>query len=607
MAAPRVRLIRTKSDTPFPEYRLLGLVGQGQFAQVYCAMHRQSGRLVAIKQTRHAPEQPSQEPFVLGELCHPNIVCCEAIAISEGSADDQTSTRHQFVLDYCEAGTLRSQLDMAAPTGLSQSLIESIAVDILRGLDYIHGQQVIHGDLKPENILLTYQLLEEEQKTSRLTARISDFGSARFVDLPNQSRKEIGSPTYAAPERFDGQSSPASDLYSAGVILYELLLGDRPFSGSSDSLKEAHQTQAVSFPSSTSPAIEQFLSRALHKYPNARFSSAGEMLSAFQKLRVSEIAPPVSQSQISVRRGCIGRSPSTFSTRSNILYERISADVYQLLAKPDGCFIVSDVAVYWLCFDDALQTVAQFDRPTWIAISPNSRWLVAVPKRLNQLAQTAGQWIPLSPSASSNICANYSRTVSFCVKPWLSSQVSEIGVFAISQRYVVRVLASPNADKSYLECITRKGKRVALLPLNVSLSHAACSSDSARIVAISEQRAVKNITVLLISLRPFQVRSVALASECLGSAPRGLGVFSWGFAVIDDVGCLLLDRAARPVGRFDMVGICAIAPLADSKVAIAVSSNGDGRSQKDPLEKASSSGSSLLEIDLSSLGLDLIF
>ena len=586
----RVTLIPGEHPEPFDDYRLLGLVGQGQFAQVYCAVHKRTGELVAIKKTRHQPEQVSQEPFVLNELCHPNIVCAQAIFLGKGSANAQTPTGHQFVLDYCEAGTLRSHLkNTSTPLPL-----ENIIEDILQGLSYIHRQRVIHSDLKPENILLTYQTQATEEATSRLTAKIGDFGSARLIDMPNQSRREIGSPTYAAPERFDGQSSQASDLYSAGVILYELLLGDRPFSGEADQLRQAHQTQAIPFDKNVTPALQAFLEKALHKQVNLRFGSADEMLEAFQALSysansVAPTTPPSSDLRL---------DKSTVSSLQP-LNEQISEPVSYLLSAPQGCFIVTERAIYLLDSQMKLNAVTWFDRPCWVSVSPKGNWLIALPQVSKQLTQQTGQFVSLR-----GIEAIASRTVTFGGQSPKTLQAEVVQMLALDRRYLMRVSTSPHQAKSYLEFFTRKGQIVGDLPLDLSLSCAALTSNPYEIVALSPATASAKTQIVLISLRPFQVQSVALPKDCL-SNPDGLGVFSWGFAVIDQKGCLFLDRSAHPVGRLMLSRICAIAPLKNNKLLIARATK-SASSKDTPPEANAFSGASLLTVDLNALNLDLI-
>ncbi len=275
------------------DYRLLGLVGQGQFAQVYCAVHRGTGQLAAIKQSRHAPESASQEPFVLTELSHSSLVegLVQCYEIS------QTPTGYQFVLEYCEGGTLRSHLTTNNPLPFHQT--KSLTADILKGLSAIHQRGILHNDLKPENIFLSHA------SDATLTAKIGDFGSARFTEFPNRSRREIGSPTYAAPERFNGESSYASDLYAVGVMLYEMLLGDRPFSGTPEALRQAHQTQPVPFPNSLDYKTRKILETALHKQPHQRFQSAEALLAAIRHIQQPEQQRTISLPTVDVSQAIV--------------------------------------------------------------------------------------------------------------------------------------------------------------------------------------------------------------------------------------------------------------------------------------------------------------
>lgn len=615
----RVVLVPGESPEPFAdEYRLLDLVGQGQFAQVYCAVHRRTGQLVAIKKTRHLSEQASQEPFVLNELCHPNIVCAQAIA--------QTPTGYQFVLDYCEAGTLRSQIDTvlsSSDNGVNdgaiarlQSPIRKLAEDILQGLSYIHSQAVIHGDLKPENILLAYLSRTSNaqtsrnsgDKTSRFTAKIGDFGSARFVELPSQSRREIGSPTYAAPERFEGRSSYASDLYSAGVILYELLLGDRPFFGSPDDLRKAHQHQAVAFPKSVPPAVQQFLEKALHKQPNSRFSSAKDMLNNFSALS-NTVRESVSQTEASLASVSLNWvAPSQHVLAANAkkvesLIEQIPGKIEQLLSMPNGCFVVTDNAVYWINQQTELTSVAHFSQPVWSAISPEASWLMALEKQTQRPAHHQGQLVSLHGSLVTD-----SRAIIFQGQLLKTLQANVVQLLALDRRYLVRVLTSFDNARSFFECLTRKGQLVCDFPLNLSLSHAVSTPVPYQIAALSAATAEnEDSAILLINLRPYQVRSLPLSTDLL-SEPTGLSAFSWGFAAIDRKGCLFLDRSASPVGRLYLEGISAIAPFPIGKMLIArtlpSAFQTKGSSTKD---RSVEPLSSLSVVDLKSLDLDLIF
>ncbi|MBF2028394.1 MAG: serine/threonine protein kinase [Oscillatoriales cyanobacterium C42_A2020_001] len=252
------------------KYRLLGLVGQGQFGRVYCASHRKTGRLVALKELdrdRFSTHKFLRELRFLLSLQHPNIVTCQAM--------EQTATGRYLVMDYCEGGTLRQVLDEEMHLHPAQSL--NLVTQILAGLAHAHQRGIVHCDIKPENILLTVH-------ASGWTARISDFGIARLSqEMAAQTDfSNTGSPAYMAPERFYGQYSIASDLYAVGVLLFELLAGYRPFSGVPGELMSAHLNQTVKIPESLPAEAQTIILKALQKLPARRFRSAEEMLEQIQ-------------------------------------------------------------------------------------------------------------------------------------------------------------------------------------------------------------------------------------------------------------------------------------------------------------------------------------
>lgn len=252
------------------KYRLLGLVGQGQFGRVYCATHRKTGRLVALKELdrdRFSTHKFLRELRFLLSLQHPNIVTCQAI--------EQTATGRYLVMDYCEGGTLRNFLDEEMHLHPAQSL--KLVSQILAGLAHAHQRGIVHCDIKPENILLTVN-------ASGWTARISDFGIARLSqEMASQTDfSNTGSPAYMAPERFYGQYSIASDLYAVGILLFELLVGYRPFSGVPGELMSAHLNQTVKIPESLPPELQTIIQKALQKLPARRFRSAEDMLKQLQ-------------------------------------------------------------------------------------------------------------------------------------------------------------------------------------------------------------------------------------------------------------------------------------------------------------------------------------
>jgi serine/threonine protein kinase len=254
------------------KYRSLGLVGQGQFGQVYCAIHRKSGRLVALKnlnRDRFPTHQFLREFRFLLSLDHPYIANCLAL--------DQSGNGRQLVLDYCEGGTLRDLMEQGTQLTLAEIL--TLTTEILSALEHAHAKGLIHCDIKPENILLTLS-------PHGWRAKVSDFGIARLSqEFQGQDRGATGSPAYMAPERFYFQFSAASDLYAVGIMLYELLLGDRPFSGNYNQLMVCHLNHTVKLPDSLPVNIQAILKKATEKLTPRRYRSATDMKAAILKAR----------------------------------------------------------------------------------------------------------------------------------------------------------------------------------------------------------------------------------------------------------------------------------------------------------------------------------
>lgn len=535
---------------PLSNYRLLALVGQGQFAQVYCAMHRHTGQLAAIKQTRHAPQNASQEPFILTELDHPNLVKCEAII--------QTDNSYQFVLEYCEGGTLRSHLTTAGSLPFART--KALITQILQGLSYLHQQGIIHNDLKPENILLTLS----NRSADLLEAKIGDFGSARFVQFPNRSRREIGSPTYAAPERFNGQASPASDLYALGVILYEMLLGDRPFSGTPSALLQAHQHTPVPLPRTLSTAAQQFFTTALHKQPEHRFPSAIAMLAALHHLH------PVQQTTESVPTASVGQILTIPTTD-------IETPVEAILSVPRGRYIIAQNALYFLNQQQQLSTVARFQKNVWTALDPQGKWLITMPHQPGQA------WFH-KLNAAGQVRSTKPITLTSSLRTALRSRVVQL--LAVSSRYLIKIRASQSQLKTYLECFTRKGQLVGELTVNLSIAQAVLTAIPYQLIVRTVANHSASSEVVLITLKPFQIRRLG------AQQPQQISALPWGNLISFQQHSLLLDHFANRVSTLHgLPPHSAIAALSDRNLLIATTS----------------SPPALLTADLTEIDIGLIF
>lgn len=253
----------------FSHYQILDCLGTGQYGQVYRGRCLETQTIVAIKELSLKTTSTTRfirELRALSRNQHPNLVNLIGLEYSPQG--------RYLIMDYCDRGTLREVIEDSQ--SMSLALKVNLILDILSGLRYLHQLGICHCDLKPQNILLS-------QGRDRLYARLGDLGSAISRDLliTEQGFSEPnalpGSPAYMAPERFYGEFSFATDLYSVGVILYELIVGDRPFLGPIQDLTRGHLSETLQLPAELPFLFRQLIQKALQKLPQNRFQSADDM------------------------------------------------------------------------------------------------------------------------------------------------------------------------------------------------------------------------------------------------------------------------------------------------------------------------------------------
>jgi eukaryotic-like serine/threonine-protein kinase len=260
-------------------YQLIELLGQGHWASVYLGQHLHLHTQVAIK-VLHGPLTTSDtesflsEARTLARLRHPHIVRVLDFGLQEGSPF--------LVMDYAPGGTLREFHPKG--TRLPIETVLSYVKQVASALQYAHEQRLIHRDLKPENLLLG----PDQQ------VWLSDFGLAVVVQsLRSQpSQQTAGTLAYMAPEQLKGQPTPASDQYALGVMVYEWLCGEQPFSGSFPELAVKH-TLAPPPPLTkkvpTLPVgVEHVVLKALARDPKLRFASAQAFALALEEASRAE-------------------------------------------------------------------------------------------------------------------------------------------------------------------------------------------------------------------------------------------------------------------------------------------------------------------------------
>jgi WD40 repeat protein len=262
-------------------YRLLRLLGEGGFAEVYLGEHIYLNNHAAIKLLHaHLVGQDAEhfltEAKTLVDLVHPNIVRVLDFAVQEGSPF--------LVMDYIAGGTLRQQHPQGSR--LQLDLVVLYVKQIAAALYYAHGQQVIHRDVKPENMLLG-----KHQEVV-----LSDFGIATVVPRtgPLAKKDVLGTPRYMAPEQIDGHPDVASDQYALGVVVYEWLCGEAPFRGSFFHLMNQHKTRPVP-PLSTKNAdvsheVEKVVHKALAKDAQQRYESVQAFADALEHAYLLDLA-----------------------------------------------------------------------------------------------------------------------------------------------------------------------------------------------------------------------------------------------------------------------------------------------------------------------------
>ncbi|MDT8273699.1 MAG: serine/threonine-protein kinase [Desulfomonilia bacterium] len=277
----------TQQKMKFGRYEIMEQVGRGAMGVVYKAHDPQINRIVALKALRE--DRVTSEDFVqrflkeamaIGRLSHPNIV-----TVYDIGQDHETV---YIAMEFLEGTPLN---EIIREKKFTPEEIGSIAIQLSESLHYAHSRGIVHRDIKPSNIIVG----------ERGQVKITDFGIAHIEDpsmtQQTQAGQILGTPVYMSPEQVMGQKLDGrSDLYSLGVILYEIALGRRPYTGENLAAVFRSITQdEPPLPCEADPEIPAQLSELIMKAMNreieARFQTGSEMADAFRGFLRAREAP----------------------------------------------------------------------------------------------------------------------------------------------------------------------------------------------------------------------------------------------------------------------------------------------------------------------------
>ncbi|CAB4392721.1 unnamed protein product [Rhizophagus irregularis] len=328
---PREKLILKNDDEIVAQYQLGNCIGKGQFGAVYRALHLGTGQMVAVKRIKlegkmsDEIEQLMHEVELLKSLSHPSVVKYEAFIMT----DDHIN----IILEYVENGSLLHTLKSFG--AFPEKLVGSYVVKILEGLVYLHTKQVVHCDLKAANILTT----------KNGNVKLSDFGvSLNLKMMEHVSTEVAGTPNWMAPEVIELKgASTASDIWSLGCTIIELLTGKPPYSDllAMTALFRIVEDDCPPLPENMSDDLTDFLKQCFHKKPSMR-PTARDLFKhnwirsnwALKELRTQESLPFLRRITSDTKLSEL--NPSSLSNVSNINDTIIENSNNESLTEPES-------------------------------------------------------------------------------------------------------------------------------------------------------------------------------------------------------------------------------------------------------------------------------
>ncbi len=285
-------------------------LGRGGMGTVYRARHIALDRPVALKALRsqHSRRWVSLQRFerearALAKLSHPNVVSVTDYGIDQGAPF--------LVMELLEGESLHERLGRGR---LERPEALRFALELLEGLAFAHERGLVHRDIKPANVFV------ERMTTGAERIKLLDFGLAKFLESSSdvevtRSGELWGTPAYMAPEQITAEGVDArTDVYAAGHVVFEMLVGQRAFQGSEGQMLQQHMVAALpslakALPQgAASPPLDRLLARATAKEPDHRFRDAGQMAQALRKILEQSSSPRPERAARAASPGLIGRA-----------------------------------------------------------------------------------------------------------------------------------------------------------------------------------------------------------------------------------------------------------------------------------------------------------
>jgi len=331
------------SELEIPGLQILNVIGQGGMATVYLALQESLRRPVAVKVLNHPDISDFHDRFLnegryIAALSHSNIIKVYDIGESHG--------RYHIIMEYLSGGDLKQKIRKGIRPVTALKLVAKIA----GCLDYLHGQGLVHRDLKPSNILFR----EDGSPV------ITDFGIAKLLQDNNEVTLDgsiLGSPHYLSPEQADAsvELDGRSDLYSLGVILFEMLSGRHPFTGEGfAAVVMAHREAPIPRLPDQHARYQSIIDHLLAKRPEDRYPDGQALVRAIHEVTRAEVHPLPGKP---VSKGASGRSGTLDRTQR---IEVVGHGGKRLLLLS----VVAGLAVAGGWYYLALPTLATVDRPT---------------------------------------------------------------------------------------------------------------------------------------------------------------------------------------------------------------------------------------------------